>query len=247
MANSSLCPLCHQEDGGPHIASGCQCTAMNGMYTERHNRGGRIILTGIYKGNLGGRIVSADVGTKEKCEEDKAPHIIATNPTVTLPPKQGCTEEEHSQHQASMRKLRPDIVLATADTGTPSDRTIHIVEVKFCKDTDHKHQLESSLNQHKTLVEALTDYGYDPLKIHVVPILIGVSGTIYKEHTKQSLTKLGLSEGQVNKCISRLHTLAVKSLHSIVTTRRQMQATLEGPGPAPMRRPYNTYRRRAPS
>ena len=54
MAPNILCPLCGNEDGGIHVVSGCQLSSMQGLYTERHNKIGRIIIRAILKATGGG-------------------------------------------------------------------------------------------------------------------------------------------------------------------------------------------------
>jgi hypothetical protein len=54
FSDTDKCPLCHQTDGGGHIASGCQDPIMKRMYTERHNKaGGESLLDAIYNGARG--------------------------------------------------------------------------------------------------------------------------------------------------------------------------------------------------
>jgi hypothetical protein len=56
MRTNKNCPLCPGEDGISHIAGGCSHSAMNRMYTERHNHTGRILLKAISKGSMGGNL-----------------------------------------------------------------------------------------------------------------------------------------------------------------------------------------------
>ncbi len=68
-----------------------------------------------------------------------------------------------------------------AGVGKP-DTTIDIVEIKCCPDTQPLEQLEKAKTQHSTLKQykqLLMEHGYKPEKIITVPILVGVSGTIY--------------------------------------------------------------------
>jgi hypothetical protein len=48
VAPIANCLMCGQLDGGHHCMSGCP--HMSGMYTERHNVGGRILLKALLKG-----------------------------------------------------------------------------------------------------------------------------------------------------------------------------------------------------
>ena len=56
-------------------------------------------------------------------------------------------------------------------------------------------------------------------KIKVIPILIGVSGTLY-QNTLDSLECLGLSQAESPKTTAKLHIQAIKSVYSIVLTTR---------------------------
>jgi hypothetical protein len=44
LGGDGMCPLCGQQDGGHHIASGCRHPRMQLMYTERHNAVARILI-----------------------------------------------------------------------------------------------------------------------------------------------------------------------------------------------------------
>jgi hypothetical protein len=80
FSDTDKCPLCHQTDGGGHIASG-QDPIMKRMYTERHNKAGRILLDAIY-GARGSDICMAD-GSQQRCERRGAP----TSASTTCPPR----------------------------------------------------------------------------------------------------------------------------------------------------------------
>jgi hypothetical protein len=65
LRTDSKCPLCQHEDGGSHIASGCQDKRMEKMYTSRHNALSRQTLKCIQKGSMGA--ASSRTGRKELC------------------------------------------------------------------------------------------------------------------------------------------------------------------------------------
>ena len=98
-----------------------------------------------------------------------------------------------------------------------------IVEIKICPDTKHRDQLQNARDQHAGWVEALKREGYAAANIRVVPILLGISGTIYNKHTMSALDKLGLDRTRAQACAKKLHTLMVQQLHSIVKNRRRLQ------------------------
>jgi len=56
-------------------------------------------------------------------------------------------------------------------------REIHLVEVKYCEDTQPGHQLEASKKQHEVLCKRLK-----AKKVILHTILRGVGGSIYISH-----------------------------------------------------------------
>ena len=235
LRTDSKCPLCHQEDGGSHIAPGCQHKTMEKMYTARHNALSRQVLKCIQKGSLGGHIVSADVGRQELCETDRVKWAACNHVPewlLTRPP--GVTQAAHT---AQLQKLKPDVLLAcpTNDTATTEGPAqVYIVEIKTCIDTRHTDQLEHARTQHTDLANMLAAHNHTVL---TVPILVGVTGTIYTEHTLQALTKLGVTHDQARACCQKLHTMAINQLHSIIGTRRQLEPADTKPKPRPRHPP----------
>jgi len=75
---------------------------------------------------------------------------------------------------------------------------VHLVEVKYCDDTQPEQQLANPTGQHIRLKCALAQRCYEA-SLHV--ILIHVTGNIYKCHSELPLSKLGLE------------TCKVKNLH----------------------------------
>jgi hypothetical protein len=193
---------------------------MKGMYAERHNKLGRIILRAISKGSRGGDIVMADVGTAEKADADGAPACAYHHvPPDILPCLGDCTEAEQRQHAQQLHTFKPDAMLVTRGA-CKANTHIHIVELKTCKDTAFADQLTRAQTQHQRLMSKLVAAGYSPKNIHLVPILVGVSGTIYQHYTLDSLMELGISHTKAMACANKLHNQAILSLLSIVKTRR---------------------------
>ena len=220
MAETDLCPLCRQPDSGSHIAGGCQHSTMRKMYSERHNRAGRIILKAVKKGSKGGTLCSADLGSKGRCEAAGAP-VCDTNhiPISVFPCPKGRGMKEH---MAKIRTLKPDLTLI-------SEEATILGELKFCADTRPQNQMDRALEQHAETKKMLTTAGRT---VTMVPILVGNSGTIYNTHTMEALRKLGVGTTQAKGCAKKLHLEAIRSLHSIVMTRRHLehQNTQKHPG-----------------
>ena len=226
LCATDACPLCGQPDGGSHIASGCQHNTMTRLYTERHNKAGRMVLSCISKGSMGGALVSADVGRKEKRLEDGVP-LTETNhvPEWLLPPPRRATRTQKKEHRQALRLLKPDILLVTGDR-TPqaaANSQVYIVEIKTCIDTRHEAQLAAARDQHTNLIQRLVGQGYAMNHIHTIPILVGVSGTIYTQHTLQALERLGVPADNARTKCQKLHLEMTKRLHDIVVQRRMLE------------------------
>ena len=114
-----------------------------------------------------------------------------------------------------------------------SETKICIIEIKYCIDTKPKDQLKRAREQHEELVRKLVDSGYLRKNISISPLLIGVSGTIYRKHTLKALEKLGVAGKSAKTCTSKLHKEAIKSLHDIVKTRQHTLHTCNSKGTPP--------------
>jgi hypothetical protein len=75
-------------------------------------------------------------------------------------------------------RYRPDILIATEGKACQGDiiqqfygHTIHIVEVKYCRDTDKSTQALRATQQHEALKEALLKVGYKPEQVHMCEVL----------------------------------------------------------------------------
>jgi ribonuclease HI len=223
LAKSDACPLCRQPDGCSHIASGCQHPVMERMYTERHNRAGRIFLRAISKGDCGNDLVMADVGRNARCAADGAPTFQSNHISLQLlPVPDNATPQQRQEHMKMLRTLKPDALLVSG-RDKPNTK-ITIVEIKYCIDTKPNDQWTKAHEQHAELKSRLEGVGYLGQNISVCPLLVGVSGTIYRR-TLASLEKLGVARPQARKCARKLHVEAIRSLHDIVKTRRHFEHT----------------------
>jgi hypothetical protein len=79
---------------------------MKRMYTERHNKAGRILLDAIYNGARGSDICMADVGP-QRCEDDGAPYVLNHVPAEMLP----AGRPRNRGARRWLRTKRPDIML----------------------------------------------------------------------------------------------------------------------------------------
>jgi hypothetical protein len=122
-----------------------------------------------------------------------------------------------------LRTLKPDALLVS-QSGNKLNTKITIIEVKYCIDTKPNDQWTKAHEQHSELKRRLEGAGFLAQNISICPLLVGVSGTIYKR-TLASLKKLGVAHPQATKCASKLHKEAIRSLHDIVKTRRHFEHT----------------------
>jgi hypothetical protein len=130
------CLLCGQLDGGHHSLSGC--AHLKGLYINRHNGAGKLVLRYIMKGSKGASVVMHDVGKHDNDDGNVAPRI----PTWVYG-----ADTTNTQLQKQWNKYRPDALIVTGGPRKPvHKRHVHIVEVKYCRDTDwHQQQQRAHL------------------------------------------------------------------------------------------------------
>ena len=88
-------------------------------------------------------------------------------------------------------------------------------------DTDPSGQRVKALTQHKKLAEAIQEATSS--KVTYVPILLGVSGAIYKETYRHLDKTLGINGSALKSLANQLNLHAVKTLHAIYTTKRKKE------------------------
>ena len=123
--------------------------------------------------------------------------------------------------EAAAANSRPDIWVERRDA-RGSLQALTLVEIKTCQDTRHRRTLTRAQEQHQQLLATLKTT-YPRARIDLVPILIGVTGTIYNEHTVAALKALGVTTSGLQRCLHKIHRLAVTHLASIVGVRRQLE------------------------
>jgi ribonuclease HI len=212
---SPRCPLCKQKDGGYHLASGCP--TLRDMYTDRHNAAGLLILKAIRSGMHGNTVVQADVGSHDKQTREGLPPLPREIPHSIMPN----TVSEEIMTQINDPDSRPDITLYSTDsTDGTTRRKITLVEIKYCVDTKPEDQHAAAQAQHATLMTALE--AAPNTCAELITILLGTAGYIYLE-THDQLQQLGIQGRALKSLITNLHVQAVKSLTSIVGTRRHAE------------------------
>ncbi len=98
-------------------------------------------------------------------------------------------------------------------------RMIHIIEIKYCRDTDPSEQCLRAQKQHEKPVAALLDAGYSSKQVKMRIITLGATGTIYKD-THGTLRELGIDrKHEIDKCCTTLHRHAAQSVMQIMQTK----------------------------
>jgi len=122
-----------------------------------------------------------------------------------------------SRHQGTQgsstasRVRQPHLLNAT-------QRHVHLIEIKYCEDTRPEHQLAAAQQQHAHLCKLI-----DAKAVTIHPILLGVGGTCYTEHTLNQFKKLGLDHQRATKLARQLHAHSAIYGHKLVTTRRAIE------------------------
>ena len=208
-APTARCLLCGQPDSGHHTASGC--AKLKGMYIERHNKLGRLMLKEIARGRKGGYLVQMDLGSQTKLAIDNMAPQPRTIPLEALPP-----DMPPKVKDTLTKHKRPDALLYRPPTST-TPATYWIAELKCCRDSDPRQQLDKAKSQTYQIAQALQ--AADPTaKIHEVPLLVGVAGAIYKI-TETNLRKLGVKGPALPRVLSAVHTTAIQTLYKIYKTK----------------------------
>ncbi len=85
------------------------------------------------------------------------------------------------------------------------------------------HRLQLVLVLHQELVAALRRlFGAQPIIVQIHPILIGVTGTIYKD-LYDTMDLLGVNKPEAKRCAANLHRIAVSYVDKIMTTKWQQE------------------------
>ena len=195
---TDVCERCGRHpDGVHHSLSGCP--AMTGMYTLRHNELGGQGYKTVGKGKLGASVVCQDLGRHNAAETPEEQAEIRTRIGSALKGPRKLTDDERRQFD----NYRPDIFIQHDMIN------FHIVEFKWCRDTDPDQQRENAIEQHQELVAALRNlFGAQPFIVQIHPILIGVTGTIYKDFY-DTMDLLGVSKTEAKRSVANLHRIAV--------------------------------------
>eukprot|EP00983_Pelagomonas_calceolata_P047469 1140657-Pelagomonas_calceolata.AAC.2 len=200
-STSARCPLCTEMDSIKHVVLRRPNPTMSGMHTNRHHEGLSSSVKALSKGKYGQPLL--DIVVPES--------ISRAIPDWLFPNGTG---------SSALHQSRPDAVIVHSIPGRPShtdptkilpqDRDIHLVEFKFCPDTNPFPNLEAASAQHtNTITRLKTRSSRNPTRnnrvtLHI--ILVGVTGTIYNDYTIQPFINLGLTR-QKAKSLGSKHAL----------------------------------------
>jgi hypothetical protein len=158
---------------------------MTKLYTNRHNAAGRVILKALATHSTK-RLLSTDCGAPHKWGHTSLHNRLTT---ATLPCPPSFTQEQATEHHTRLQTSRPDITLISNKLKKDNNKqTITLLELKFCHDINHTRQLNEASAQHGLLQNYLgQNLGYDVNICPYCPILVGTAGTIFTDHTLNSL------------------------------------------------------------
>lgn len=207
------CPLCGEEDGGHHAISGCK--ELSAAYTRRHNDAGTEILEAIGRGTRAAHVYLSDVGFTKRKSRAEAP--------------EGMQPHRFMRHMDAPLYFNPDLAQALEEykDSVPDILLIHseeiewnftIVELKYCRDTDPDPQQQRAASQHSALRDLIM--AHEPTaRVHILPLMLGVSGIIYESFMQTMKDRLGVAGTTLNSLARRLHFIAVRNLRLIWAQR----------------------------
>jgi hypothetical protein len=104
--------------------------------------------------------------------------------------------------------------------GKGGKHSLHIVEIKYCRDTDREKQEQRAEQQHQRLASILEHAGH---KVKKHTVLLGVGGTVYKD-TLQTLVELGMDRNTAKQALEAVHIYSVQQVHKVLKIRRFKEA-----------------------
>lgn len=195
--------------------------------TARHNAAGRLIYKALLQGELGADIVSADVGAMiedNHSTQGRPPRALPTW-LVHLTPGMPTSRPDIVIVTSTQRKPHNGRGLRTHKETSPKSRYVKLIEIKYCQDHQYLRTLERAHDQHKLLVEHLSTTSRS---CQLIPILLGVGGSIYTQETLQQLSELGLTHNQCTCLCQQLVRNAASWAKVLTSTRRQLEVQGRG-------------------
>ena len=148
----------------------------------------------ICEGRHGAGLVMADIGRREKLSAAKI-----NNKGTFIPSEYFPLHSKEAQSQQERMRYKPDALIEVkGKVGEKS--TLHIVEFKYCRDTDRSSQETRAEQQHGRLKELLR-WKYNVKRQN---IYLGVFGTVYRD--------AGVEPTRAKKALKEAHIHTVKQL-----------------------------------
>ena len=219
--DDDLCPLCRRPDGVSHALGGCQHRALRGMFQERHNLLGRMLLSEVARGSCGAALLQTDVGCRTKLEEGGLPDALLPESARRVPRHLLSADVTDAEWAA----FKPDGLLSWFDEKAKLRRTV-LIELKVTSDFDPSRALDAAEAQHARLLQALrkpVDKANSAPPV-LASIVMGATGvTSQASHT--ALTRhLGVTHARADALLENMALALARSTHAIVRTRRRLEA-----------------------
>jgi hypothetical protein len=109
---------------------------------------------------------------------------------------------------------RPDILIAHR-LDVPWEAQIHIVEFKYCRDTDREARQAAGASQHETLVKCLKQNYLEVGKVILHVVTLSVAGTVYNDFL-QMMEAMQVPKREAMRYATKLHAHAVNYLKRIM-------------------------------
>jgi len=104
-----------------------------------------------------------------------------------------------------------------------------LVEVGFCSDATFETRLTEKHKQHRRLVAALVDAGWNVRTGGARVALLGTAGTLFHP-LMDIMIGLGVTKAAAETCLKAMHLKSVNTCHSIVRERRALERAGTGVG-----------------
>jgi ribonuclease HI len=237
LAPNPNCPMCGQPDSTGHLLGGCQHPEARGITILRHDQAVAMIQKTISTSSMGGYFTIMDAGAASDLPEDVQGKRL---PAWLFPSTATYSEAEIQAQEALRLRLRPDILVVEGLTAQAARGTedairrilpyckIHIFEVGYCRDTDHKQKDDDKQEQHAQLEKLLRSYGRTAL--YHPPITLGRTGTIPSSLIKTLRDIIGLTAPKADVTAKALARHAIRYLDKLYTHRQVHEATLKPTG-----------------
>lgn len=208
----------YHNDTIDHAISGCE--HMEKLRTDRHNRAGSLIARTLQHNGIGAHIHSMDLGRKLTATNAprQAPRAHrGSQPPTKIPTTIGNTLFAPT-HPPDLANRRPDIVFVQrhADGTT----TVHLIEIKYARDTKRTQQVLRAEDQYAGLVPHLAKKDGQTVRQHT--IVLGVGGAIFRD-PDVVLEEFRIAPRERARLARALHLHSILYLYKAVKWRRQLE------------------------